>query len=71
MSAPLQELVERIRGEVQDLERVAQRAMLAWPQVRRALDGQNVYLDSSIDWDITHHSDGIVDDPRRLPQRRI
>ena len=46
MSAPLQELVERIRGEVQDLERVAQRALRAWPQVRRALDEQNVYLDS-------------------------
>lgn len=39
------ELAERIRGEVSDLERVVQRASLAWLQVQRT-PGEFVYLDS-------------------------
>jgi hypothetical protein len=40
------ELVERIRGEIPDLERVTQRVLRAWPHACRSSDVQNVYLDS-------------------------
>lgn len=40
-----QELVERIRGELVDLERVVQRAERLWPQAQ-ILGDQNAYLDS-------------------------
>lgn len=40
-----QELVERIRGEMADLERVVQRAERLWPQAR-ILGDQNAYVDS-------------------------
>lgn len=39
------ELVERIRGEVTDLDRVAQRALAAWAQAKRMPD-ESAYLDS-------------------------
>lgn len=40
MSVPYRELVERIRGEVQDLEGIVQRAQSAWLQARRMPDEQ-------------------------------
>lgn len=40
-----QELAERIRGEVPDLERVGQRALAAWSQAKRMPD-EGAYLDS-------------------------
>ena len=46
MSALYQELVERIRGEASDLERVVQRALRAWPQAQKASGDQDAYLDS-------------------------
>jgi hypothetical protein len=45
VSALYEELVERIRGEVSDLERVVQRALRAWSQAQRA-SGEQAYLDS-------------------------
>jgi hypothetical protein len=45
VSALYEELVERIRGEVPDLERVVQRALRAWSQVQRT-SGEQAYLDS-------------------------
>jgi hypothetical protein len=39
------QLVERIRGEVPDLERVAQRALTAWAQVEK-MPYEGAYLDS-------------------------
>jgi len=45
VSALYEELVERIRGEVPDLERVVQRALRAWSQAQRA-PGEQAYLDS-------------------------
>ena len=46
MNAVYGELVERIRGEVPDLDRVAQRSLQSWLQVQRASGEQDVYLDS-------------------------
>ena len=46
MNGLFQELVERIRGEVPDLECVVQRALCAWPQAQRVSDAQTAYLDS-------------------------
>mgnify|MGYP001582005426 CR=1 FL=1 len=45
MSALYLELVERIRGEIPDLDRLAQRALAAWAQAKR-LPGESAYLDS-------------------------
>ena len=45
MSALYCELVERIRGEVPDLERAVQRALRAWSQAQR-VSGERAYLDS-------------------------
>lgn len=45
MNALYEELVERIRGEVPDLERVVQRALRAWSKGQRA-PGEQAYLDS-------------------------
>jgi hypothetical protein len=41
-----QELAERIRGEMSDMERVVQRALWAWPKAQKVSEEQNVYLDS-------------------------
>jgi hypothetical protein len=46
VNSSYEELVERIRGEVPDLERVVQRALRAWPQAQRASGEQDAYLDS-------------------------
>jgi hypothetical protein len=40
------EISQRISGECQELERVMQRALRAWPQAQKSTDEQNVYLDS-------------------------
>jgi hypothetical protein len=45
MSSPYQELAERIRGEVLDLDRIVQRIELAWEQAQRQPTEQ-AYLDS-------------------------
>jgi hypothetical protein len=45
MNAACQELAERIRGEVPDLERLVERALQAWSHVQRAPEEQ-AYLDS-------------------------
>jgi len=45
VKALYQELAERIRGEVPDLERVVQRGLAAWSQVKRMPD-EGAYLDS-------------------------
>lgn len=46
MNALYEELVERIRGEVPDLECIVQRAARAWSHTQRVLADQDVYLDS-------------------------
>ena len=46
MSTVYQELAERIRGELTDLDRVVQRAQRNWPQAQKTLGDQNVYMDS-------------------------
>jgi hypothetical protein len=40
-----EELVERIRGEAPDMERIVQRALRAWSQVQK-MPGEQAYLDS-------------------------
>jgi len=45
VSTLYEELVERIRGEALDLERVVQRALRAWSQAQRE-PGEQAYLDS-------------------------
>jgi hypothetical protein len=39
------ELVQRIRGEIPDLDQVSQRALAAWAQAKE-VPGESVYLDS-------------------------
>lgn len=46
MSRLYQNLVERIRGEVLDLEQVADRALQGWSMVQRAPAEQYAYVDS-------------------------
>lgn len=46
MNTLYQELSERIRGELTDLDRGVQRAQRNWPQAQKALGDQNVYVDS-------------------------
>lgn len=46
MNAPHQELIERIRGELQELEGVVQRALRAWPKAQRTFAEQEFYIDS-------------------------
>jgi hypothetical protein len=46
MMAPYQELVERLRGEVSELEGVVQRVLRAWPKAQNASPEQEIYLDS-------------------------
>jgi len=46
VSVLYQELVERIRGEALDLERVVQRALRVWPQAQKASGDQDAYVDS-------------------------
>jgi len=45
VSAVYRELVERIRGETEELDRVAQRVTTAWASVRRR-PGEDAYVDS-------------------------
>ncbi len=46
MNVLYQELAERIRGEMSDMERVVQRALQAWPKAQKMSEEQYVYLDS-------------------------
>jgi hypothetical protein len=46
VNAVYRELVERIRGEMQDLDHVAQRSIQSWSRVQRVSNEQDVYLDS-------------------------
>lgn len=47
MNGPVNELVERIRGEVPDLELVVDRALRAWQQGQQNLDERGIYSDSA------------------------
>ena len=40
------EISQRIRGECDELERVIQRALRAWPHAQKSVSEQEVYLDS-------------------------
>jgi hypothetical protein len=46
MIDPYRELVDRIRGEIPDLEGVVQRALRAWPKAQNPSPEQEFYLDS-------------------------
>ncbi len=46
MTRPSQQLSERIRGELPEMERIVQRALHAWPKAQNPSRGQEVYLDS-------------------------
>ena len=41
------ELINRIRGEAPDLERVAQRALRAWVQGQLTTNKKDIYIDSA------------------------
>jgi hypothetical protein len=43
---PYEDLVERIRGEVSDLDRVVKKTWMAWNQCKKLPNEQGVYLDS-------------------------
>lgn len=46
MKSPYEELVERIRGETADLDRLVKRALTAWNQTKEPVLDQGVYIDS-------------------------
>jgi len=46
MIAPFRELIERIRGEIPELDGVVQRALRAWPKAQNPSPEQEFYLDS-------------------------
>lgn len=46
MKKPYEELVERIRGEASDLDRLVKRALMAWNQCKKLCSEQSVYIDS-------------------------
>src|SRR5208283_5764636 len=46
MMAPFGELIERIRGEVREVEGVVQRALRAWLKAENSSPEQKFYLDS-------------------------
>ena len=46
MMPPFRELIERIRGEVPDVDGVVQRALRAWPKAENPSPEQEFYLDS-------------------------
>lgn len=46
MRKSCQELVERIRGEVSDLDRVVKRAWMTWNRSKQLSSEQEVYIDS-------------------------
>jgi hypothetical protein len=46
MKETYEQLVERIRGEASDLDRLVKRALLAWNQCKKPANDQAVYIDS-------------------------
>ena len=46
MRSPFQEIAERIRSEIKDLERLIQKAQHTWSHIHTLPDDQDVYLDS-------------------------
>ena len=46
MSSIYQELANRIKDEIDDLDRIVNRVLFAWPEAQKSLSDQNVYLDS-------------------------
>jgi hypothetical protein len=46
MNTVFQELAERIRGEMSDMEQVVERVLRVWPQAQQETGEQDVYLDS-------------------------
>jgi len=46
MRSPFQEIANRIRSEIKDLERLVQKAEQTWSHIRTLPEDQDVYLDS-------------------------
>lgn len=46
MKAIYQQMVDRIRGEIADLDRLVKRALTAWGHCQRVSSDQEIYLDS-------------------------
>ena len=46
MNILYQELADRIRGTISDLDRVTDRVMRAWPRAQNVSEAQDAYLDS-------------------------
>jgi hypothetical protein len=46
VNAVYRELFERVRGEIPDLDHVAQRSLQSWSRVQRESNEQDAYLDS-------------------------
>ena len=46
MIDPFPELIERLRGEIPELDGVVQRALRAWPKAQNPSPEQEFYLDS-------------------------
>lgn len=46
MSSIYLELADRIKGEIDDLDRIVNRVLFAWPEAEKSISDQNVYLDS-------------------------
>ena len=46
MKKPYEEQVERIRGEISDLDKVVKRASMAWTKCKNISNEQTMYLDS-------------------------
>jgi hypothetical protein len=46
LSSIYQELANRIKDEIDDLDRIVNRVLFAWPEAQKSLSDQNVYLDS-------------------------
>lgn len=46
MSSIYRELANRIKDEIDDLDRVVNRVLFAWPEAEKSISDQNVYLDS-------------------------
>ena len=46
MKSPYQEIADRIRSEIKDLERLIQKAQHTWSHIHKLPDDQDVYLDS-------------------------
>lgn len=46
MNRLYEELIDRIRGETPEIDRLVQRSLLAWTRAQRSTSEQEIYLDS-------------------------